>query len=200
MAFYEDGLGGNSDRANDGECCLPRLSPVFSLSGRAFGYFVQFPDTGSRTDGRAMRLWELCSGEVKYFVNCSDFTSGDDIILHLPKNKFIVAVPLSAGLTDERLTQCRRLRFFGYSLALTELNSIDVSPRLMSLFDYVKIPINSDFARGLPHTAARYPGKIFIASGVEDGTALQSAGELGFKLFEGGFAANFKLDKLPNLM
>ena len=202
LAFFED----QYDTAQKFKDLYVNIQPVLLGTGKTFGY--ELIDRGSRgdEDDNTINLNEFnhtldalglhdIENKAHYFISYSKQLFDPAVLKNLPKEKFIVQIPVPANFKSDGRLICHELRKIGYRLALTGLDSGNPPSELLSLASYCKFsPTDADPAAQKKVIEAN-PKIRFIATRVDSQDDFQSAKDAGFQLYQGFFFQNPALNK-----
>jgi EAL and modified HD-GYP domain-containing signal transduction protein len=174
--------------------------PILDLRGRVHGYELLFragPEAIFRGDGDLATRTMLdntvifgldrLTGGLPAFVNCTEESLTEELVHVLPPSMTVLEVLESVKVTPHLIEACRKLKAWGYRLALDDFVWKDGCEPLVELADYIKV----DFA--LSDAAERQIlikrlNKVtvaLIAEKVERQEEYKRACAEGFTLFQG---------------
>ena len=178
--------------------------PIFCQDQDVLGYEVLFRSDAENSfsdpkqDAAALSLDALLqfgldrviSGRLA-FINCTtEFLRRDYLtLLPLPPDRVVGEILETVSANAEMLDACRRLRSYGYHLAVDDFAGSPEATRFLEVADYVKV----DFLRTSPVEQARIAKDLsrrdvrLIAEKVETREALRRATSLGYQYFQGYF-------------
>lgn len=192
--FFED----QYDTAKKFKDLYINIQPILTHLGRTYGY--ELTDRGDENaDGEdslnlsefdrtmdALGLGEI-NDDARYFIHFTNQLLGATVLNNLPKDKFVIQIPVTSAASPAQMKKYRELKSYGYSLALCGITNVPISPELMALADFCKFePGALDAAQQRAFIGAN-PGKRFIATQVDTDTAFEDAQRRGYKLFQGFF-------------
>ncbi len=194
IAYFED----HYDTAKKFKDLYINIQPILLDDGRTYGYELVDQGNDGKEDDDSLNLNEFdrtmealglddLESDTLYFISFSNQLLNQSVMRNLPKNKFIIQIRLTDECTDKDLERYKKLRAFGYSLALAGLNKLNAVPQLVSLAYYCKFdPRETDevFRRNL---IAQHPSKKFIATDVDNAAQFEVAKRQGYTLYQGFF-------------
>lgn len=194
IAYFED----HYDTAKKFKDLYINIQPILLDDGRTYGYELVDQSNDGKEDDDSLNLNEFdrtmealglddLESDTLYFISYSNQLLNQSVMRNLPKNKFIIQIRLTDECTDKDLERYKKLRTFGYSLALAGLNKLNAIPQLVSLAYYCKFdPREKDevFRRNL---IAQHPSKKFIATNVDTAAQFETAKGQGYALYQGFF-------------
>ncbi len=182
-----------------GLCYLAR-QPIMDLRARVHGYELLFragPEESFRGDGdMATRSildnavifgLEKLTGGVPAFVNCTRESLIDDLVEILPASMTVLEILESLDPTPSLVTACRKLKAWGFRLALDDFTwKPGFDPRV-EMADYIKGDFVQSGAAERQILLRRLRGAnvALIAEKIETQQEYKQACEEGFTLFQG---------------
>ncbi|NLH01580.1 MAG: diguanylate cyclase [Clostridiales bacterium] len=172
------------------------MQPILLKSGGTYGYELVDSEKAASEDDDTLSLAEFdrtldalglndIRDGTKYFISFTKQLFNQSALRHLPKDKFIIQIRASDKFTEERLRLYKQLRAYGYSLALTDIDSSNLNQDLLDLVDYCKFAPRGLGASEQMRLISSNPSKTFIASGVSTNEEFETAQRRGFTLFQG---------------
>lgn len=176
--------------------------PIIDHTGELIAYdlFYDTPDEPRSTDETSSLIASLINtfcthnvlGETQGFVKIDDVFLMSGVIYSVPKQLFILSLPLTISLTKEHFERIKELKELGYRFALHDISYIP-HKRLKSLavlfhmLDYVKVDIKNlsqEYMAKLIETLNRYPLEL-IATNVNTQQEYAIVRSLGYPYVEG---------------
>lgn len=196
MVLFED----RYDTAKKFKDFYVTVQPILTAHSTTYAY--EMSDMGSSADGSAsvntvldgfdrtmdmIGLDEISThNKDKYIIQFSNQLLNSSVRKNLPKEKFIISLPLAAGVDEKDIEKYRLLRRCGYQLAIMDLPAANVPPVLLELVDFCMFAKNVDVPTQ-KQIIAKYPSKKFIARDINTAQELEQARTRGFVLFQGYF-------------
>ncbi len=192
MEFFQDSY----DEGKDVKERYINIQPILTADGRTFAYDLM--DRGSEGAGEpdyvtltggghisdALNLQDL-QNEAKYVITYTSGVNTEKSLKNLPKTKFIIQVPVSAGENVAQVATFRALATKGYAISLAGITPETKSSPLLEIASYCKFEPGAFDAAAEREFIAKNPNKMFIATGIDEADQFESAHRRGFKLFEG---------------
>jgi len=196
IAFFED----QYDAAQKFKDLYVTIQPVLLKAGKTFGYEL----IDHRSNAKAKEEENIVSlnefnhtldalglndieNRAHYFISYSKQLFNPAVLGYLPKEKFIIQVPIPAKFTKTDLATCDELQKYGYKLALTGLHSDSSATELLRHVNYCKFsPADTNLVMQKKVIEAN-PKLKFIATNVDSADDFQAAKDAGFHLFQGFF-------------
>ncbi len=195
LVLFED----QYDSAEKFKDLFINIQPILRENGDTFGYELidQSMDEKSEEENSinlaefdrtidALGLDDI-ENNARYMLSFSKQLFSPAVAKNLPKNKFIVQLDASRMNSLGGKKICEELKKYGYTLALSGVNSENFSPELIEAAGYCKFDAKSISQYNQKQIIAKYPKKIFIALDVDTADDFESAKKTGFKLFQGFF-------------
>jgi len=131
-------------------------------------------------------------GDKSGYINISEGLLSSDVIEALPKDRVVLEILETVGLTDDIIARCKYLSEAGFRLALDDIVGLDDRQRaVLPHIAIIKVDrqhlSNEDLA-GLVQKYAPY-SLTLLAEKVETQDQYQYCRSLGFSLFQGYFFA-----------
>jgi len=196
VVFFED----RYDTAQKFKDMFINIQPVLIDYGKTFGYeLIDSGESGNEGEDTvnlsefnraldALGLTEIENDQV-FFIAYSRHLLDRAVVNNLPKDKFIVKVPIHGRMSKAEISSsakaCKDLRAAGYKLLLAGLNSAAPAPELMDLVDYCKFCTTDMNALRQHKIIASYPDLTFIAARVDTPDAFRKAKEAGYRMYQG---------------
>ena len=174
------------------------MQPIMVKNGNTYGYELVDSDKSGKGDDDSFSLSEIdrtldalglndIKDNNRYFISYTKQLLNKAVLKNLPKNKFVIQINAAEKHTDEKMQTYRQLASNGYSLALTNADSENLSPELLTLSEYCRFaPERINGADQMSIISAN-PSKTFIASEVSTNEEFETARRRGFTLFQGYF-------------
>jgi len=176
------------------------IQPVLLSSGKTFGYELidgESSEKEKEEDGtvnlsefnRAMDALGLgdINNKAHYFISYSKQLLNPAVLGNLPRDKFIILLPVSTNLTKEELQIYLDLKKKGYKLAITGIKNINAAKALIGIANYCKFSVYDANPAVRKSLIASNPNIKFIATGVETSGDFTNAKNAGFHFFQGFF-------------
>ncbi len=188
---------GEYDSAKKFKDLYINFQPVLTASGGTFGYELVDTSSHPQTSSTSVTLSDVdrtldalgpsdMLGDAQYFIAYTNQLLNPSVLNNLPKEKFVVQVPLNGPVPPALLSKYKELHAYGYSLAMDGATPEMLSPPLLDIFNYCKFASNVDGAT-IKRVIAANPRIRFIAANVNTPDAFAAAKAQGFKLFQGFF-------------
>jgi EAL and modified HD-GYP domain-containing signal transduction protein len=174
--------------------------PIMDLRGRVHGYELLFragPESAFRGDGDVATRTMLdnavifglpqLAGVLPAFVNCTLESLMSGLVNVLPPSMTVLEILESLEPTPEMVAACRRLKCFGFRLALDDFVWKKEYEPLIELADYIKVDFVTTGAKERRALLNKLRGSsvALIAEKVETPDEYRQAREEGFTLFQG---------------
>ena len=192
VAFFED----QYEVAQKFKDLFINIQPLLLASGKTFGYELIDRGNTGEVDEKAISLNGFnrtvdalglrdIENDQYYFISFSAQLLNPTIAKILPKEKFIIQLTPTGGMNKSDMNICMELRKRGYKLAISGIKSIDATPEVLKLCDYIKFcPEDKDLV--LQKRIVTGNSRVrFIAVNVNSLADFQKAKENGFKLYQG---------------
>ena len=195
IIFFED----RYDIAQKFKDLYINMQPILLTSGKTYGY--ELIDRGSNNEDEdentinlsglnrtldALGLEDI-GNDLCYFISYSNQLLNPAVVKTLPRDKFVVQMPIPAEQGKRDMRAFQSLRKNGYKLALTGLFSTKIIPDSIKFADYCKFNSSDTNLTMQKRMIEKYPKVKFIASKVDTPSEFETAKDAGFKLFQGFF-------------
>ena len=177
--------------------------PILTADEKVFGYELLFRDgienffrttdvdAASRSalnTSLLIGLDVLCDGR-RAFVNCTRDVLLNDYVTLLPSGQTVVEVLETVPADDLVVEACRRLKKFGYTIALDDFAVNDPRESLTELADIIKVDLRATSATDAAAMVKRYgPWRCrMLAEKVETREEFSATKKDGFVYFQGYF-------------
>jgi c-di-GMP-related signal transduction protein len=175
---------------------------IFDSNSHLYGYELLFragPDNQFSGDSEEATNETIdnclsmvaCSSARNLFVNCTHSALVNMSVALLPSQRVVLEVLETVVADEDLLEACRRLRRFGFRIALDDFLPDESRAGLVDIADYVKIDFRSTDAAARQEIYKLFRGKnpVFLAEKVETEDQLATAREEGNTLFQGFYHA-----------
>jgi EAL and modified HD-GYP domain-containing signal transduction protein len=174
--------------------------PIMDLHGRVHGYELLFragPEAAFRGDGDlATRTMldntvifglERLTGGLPAFVNCTREALTEEMVHVLPASMTVLEILESLEPTPALIAACRKLKAFGFRLALDDFTFKPKWGPLVELADYIKVDFTLSCRQEREAILKRLRAVTvaLVAEKVETQEELRQARAEGFTLFQG---------------
>ena len=196
VVFFED----RYDTAKKFKDMYINIRPVLYDYGKTFGYeLVDSLSARAHEEGTVSlsefnrTLDALGLGEIEnkhqYFITYTEQLLNPAVLNNLPKDKFIVQMPLAAKQSKDELQRdiqvYNQLRKNGYRITLSGLDSASPATELLNLADYCKFsPADKNMPLQKKIISSHHKVR-FIATDIDTHEAYLAAKDCGFSMFQG---------------
>ena len=175
------------------------IQPILLVNGKTYGYELIDGESNEETKeedvvslsefNRAMDALGLSdiNNKAHYFISYSKQLLNPAVLENLPRDKFIITLPITKSPSKEEITSYIEIKKKGYQLALSGMKSANTAKALISIASYCKISINEINPPLQRALMAANPGLKFVVSGVDTASSFDRAKNAGFTLFQGFF-------------
>lgn len=125
----------------------------------------------------------------RVFINCTRELLVGGLVTLLPPDLVVLEILEDVAADDEVIAACRRLRSFGYSLALDDFTADRMGSPFLDLVSFVKVDLRLNEKTQLCAIAQRLSnrGLRLIAEKVETREELEISHAAGYQYFQGYF-------------
>lgn len=176
--------------------------PIFDRSQKVFGYELLFrngiqnyfnadPELAARSTLDTSLLFgikTLCDNR-RAFVNCTREVLFKDLITLLPPDQTVAEILETVEPEDRVIAACKRLKSFGYMIALDDFAPNDPRIPLCEFADIIKVDIRAtrpEERAGMIRRFGSHKCKM-LAEKLETPHEFQQARDMGFVYFQGYF-------------
>ena len=176
--------------------------PIFDRSQNVFGYELLFrngiedyfnadPELAARATldtSLLLGINTLCANRLA-FVNCTREVLFKDLITLLPPNQVVAEILETVEPEARLIAACKRLKSFGYLIALDDFAPNDPRIPLCEFADIIKVDIRATSAQERVGLMRRFgsPKCKMLAEKLETPHEFQQARDMGFVYFQGYF-------------
>jgi len=176
--------------------------PIFDRAQNVFGYEILFrngvedyfnadPELAARSTLDSSLLFGinmLCDNR-RAFVNCTRDVLFKDLITLLPPNQTVAEILETVEPEDRVIAACKRLKAFGYLIALDDFAPDDPRLPLCEFADIIKVDVRATQPNERAGMMRRFgsPKCKMLAEKLETPHEFQQAREMGFVYFQGYF-------------
>ncbi|HKM86829.1 MAG TPA: HDOD domain-containing protein [Terriglobales bacterium] len=176
--------------------------PILDRSQNVFGYEILFrngvenyfhadPDLAARSTLDSSLLFginTLCDNRLA-FVNCTRDVLFKDLITLLPPNQTVAEILETVEPEDRVIAACKRLKSFGYMIALDDFAPNDPRIPLCEFADIIKVDIRTTQLEERAGMMRRFgsPTCKLLAEKLETPQEFHQARDMGFVYFQGYF-------------
>jgi len=176
--------------------------PILDRSQNVFGYELLFrngvedyfnadPELAARSTLDSSLLFginTLCDNRLA-FVNCTREVLFKDLITLLPPNQTVAEILETVEPEDRVIAACKRLKSFGYMIALDDFAPNDPRIPLCEFADIIKIDVRATKLEERAGMMRRFasPKCKMLAEKLETPHEFQQARDMGFVYFQGYF-------------
>ena len=176
--------------------------PIFDRAQNVFGYEILFrngvedyfnadPELAARSTLDSSLLFGinmLCDNR-RAFVNCTRDVLFKDLITLLPPNQTVAEILETVEPEDRVIAACKRLKAFGYLIALDDFAPDDPRLPLCEFADIIKVDVRATQPEERAGMIRRFgsPKCKMLAEKLETPHEFQQAREMGFVYFQGYF-------------
>jgi EAL and modified HD-GYP domain-containing signal transduction protein len=176
--------------------------PIFDRAQNVFGYEILFrngvedyfnadPELAARSTLDSSLLFGinmLCDNR-RAFVNCTRDVLFKDLITLLPPNQTVAEILETVEPEDRVIAACKRLKAFGYLIALDDFAPDDPRIPLCEFADIIKVDVRATRPEERAGMMRRFgsPKCKMLAEKLETPHEFQQAREMGFVYFQGYF-------------
>ena len=176
--------------------------PIFDRAQNVFGYEILFrngvedyfnadPELAARSTLDSSLLFGinmLCDNR-RAFVNCTRDVLFKDLITLLPPNQTVAEILETVEPEDRVIAACKRLKAFGYLIALDDFAPDDPRIPLCEFADIIKVDVRATKPEERAGMIRRFgsPKCKMLAEKLETPHEFQQAREMGFVYFQGYF-------------
>ena len=183
-----------------GQCFVAR-QPILDRAQNVFGYEILFrngvedyfnadPELAARSMLDSSLLYginTLCDNR-RAFVNCTRDVLFKDLITLLPPNQTVAEILETVAPEDRVIAACKRLKSFGYLIALDDFAPNDPRVPLCEFADIIKVDIRATQPEERADMMHRFGSKCkMLAEKLETPHEFQQARDMGFVYFQGYF-------------
>jgi EAL and modified HD-GYP domain-containing signal transduction protein len=175
--------------------------PIFDRVRNVFGYEILFrngiqdffnadPELAARSTLDSSLLYginTLCDNR-RAFVNCTRDVLFKDLITLLPPNQTVAEILETVEPEDRVIAACKRLKSFGYMIALDDFAPNDPRLPLCEFADIIKVDIRATRPEERAGMMRRFGSKCrMLAEKLETPQEFHQARDMGFVYFQGYF-------------
>jgi len=175
--------------------------PIFDREQNVFGYEILFrngvedyfnadPELAARSTLDSSLLFGinmLCDNR-RAFVNCTREVLFKDLITLLPPNQTVAEILETVEPEDRVIAACKRLKSFGYMIALDDFAPNDPRVPLCEFADIIKVDIRATRPEERAGMMRRFGSKCkMLAEKLETPQEFRQACDMGFVYFQGYF-------------
>jgi c-di-GMP-related signal transduction protein len=176
--------------------------PIFDISQKVFGYELLFrngvedyfnadPELAARSMLDSSLLYginTLCDNRLA-FVNCTREVLFKDLITLLPPHQTVAEILETVEPEDRVIAACKRLKSFGYLIALDDFAPNDPRIPLVEFADIIKVDIRATRPEERAGMMRRFgsPKRKMLAEKLETPHEFHQARDMGFVYFQGYF-------------
>ncbi|MGA7295056.1 MAG: HDOD domain-containing protein, partial [Terriglobales bacterium] len=176
--------------------------PIFDRSQHVFGYEILFrngvedyfnadPELAARSTLDSSLLFginTLCDNR-RAFVNCTREVLFKDLITLLPPGQAVAEILETVEPEDRVIAACKRLKSFGYMIALDDFAPHDPRIPLVEFADIIKVDIRATRPEERAGMMRRFasPKCKMLAEKLETPHEFHQASDMGFVYFQGYF-------------
>jgi EAL and modified HD-GYP domain-containing signal transduction protein len=176
--------------------------PILDRAQNVFGYEILFrngvedyfnadPELAARSTLDSSLLFGinmLCDNR-RAFVNCTRDVLFKDLITLLPPNQTVAEILETVEPEDRVIAACKRLKAFGYLIALDDFAPDDPRLPLCEFADIIKVDVRATQPNERAGMMRRFgsPKCKMLAEKLETPHEFQQAREMGFVYFQGYF-------------
>jgi c-di-GMP-related signal transduction protein len=176
--------------------------PIFDRSQNVLGYELLFrngienyfnadPDSAARSTLDSSLLFginTLCDNR-RAFVNCTREVLFKDLITLLPPSQVVAEILETVEPEDRLIAGCKRLKAFGYLVALDDFAPNDPRIPLVEFADIIKVDLLATRPEERASMMRRFGSAKckMLAEKLETPHEFYQAGEMGFAYFQGYF-------------
>ena len=176
--------------------------PIFDRAQRVFGYELLFrngvenyfnadPELAARSTldtSLLLGMSTLCDNRLA-FVNCTREVLLKDLITLLPPNQTVAEILETVEPGDRVIAACKRLKSFGYRIALDDFAANDPRIPLCEFADIIKVDIRATAPAERAGMMRRFGSAKckMLAEKVETPLEFQQTRDMGFAYFQGYF-------------
>jgi c-di-GMP-related signal transduction protein len=186
-----------------GEFRFMARQPILDKARRLYGYELlfrsgpnnAFADLASEGATQSVLDLSLLLGAGSFtdgyraFINCTRTHLTSGVLRMLPKDLVVLEILEDVPADEEILTECRKLKGEGYTIAVDDIVSARERTELIDLADIIKVDFllaNEQQQKEIAHRFAR-SGVQLLAEKVETHEQFQAAVKMGYTLFQGYF-------------
>jgi EAL and modified HD-GYP domain-containing signal transduction protein len=175
--------------------------PVFDRAQKVFGYEILFrngvedyfnadPDLAARSTLDSSLLFGinmLCDNR-RAFMNCTREVLFKDLITLLPPHQTVAEILETVEPEDRVIAACKRLKSFGYLIALDDFAPNDPRLPLCEFADIIKVDVRATRPEERAGMMRRFGSKSkMLAEKLETPHEFHQARDMGFAYFQGYF-------------
>ena len=176
--------------------------PIFDRSQNVFGYEILFrngiedyfnadPELAARSTLDSSLLYginTLCDNRLA-FVNCTREVLFKDLVTLLPPSQTVAEILETVEPEDRVIAACKRLKAFGYLIALDDFAPNDPRLPLCEFADIIKVDVRATNPEERVEMMSQFgsPKCKLLAEKLETPHEFQQARDLGFNYFQGYF-------------
>jgi EAL and modified HD-GYP domain-containing signal transduction protein len=175
--------------------------PVFDRTQNVFGYEILFrngvedyfnadPELAARSTLDSSLLFGinmLCDNR-RAFVNCTREVLFKDLITLLPPHQTVAEILETVEPEDRVIAACKRLKSFGYMIALDDFAPNDPRLPLCEFADIIKVDVRATRPEERAGMMRRFGSKCkMLAEKLETPQEFRQACDMGFVYFQGYF-------------
>ena len=175
--------------------------PIFDRAQNVFGYEILFrngvedyfnadPELAARSTLDSSLLYginTLCDNR-RAFVNCTREVLFKDLITLLPPHQTVAEILETVEPEDRVIAACKRLKSFGYMIALDDFAPNDPRLPLCEFADIIKVDVRATRPEERAGMMRRFGSKCkMLAEKLETPHEFHQARDMGFVYFQGYF-------------
>jgi EAL and modified HD-GYP domain-containing signal transduction protein len=176
--------------------------PIFDRSQNVFGYELLFrngiedffnadPELAARSmvDSSLLFGINMLCDKRRAFVNCTREVLFKDLITLLPPNQTVAEILETVEPDDRVIAACKRLKSFGYLIALDDFAPNDPRVPLCEFADIIKVDVRATRPEERAGIMRRFasPKCKMLAEKLETPHEFHQARDMGFVYFQGYF-------------
>lgn len=194
LTVFED----KYDQAKKFKDLYINIQPLLMADGMTYGYELVDRGAGEDDESGLVNLTELnrtldalaledIDNGIVYFINYTDQLLSPIVLNNLPVDKFIIQLHVPGQITRVDVNRILGLRKNNYSIALTGINSKNVTQEMLNYVKFCKFDKADKNQMMQKRIIAANPDVDFIASDINSHEDFNKARSAGYKLFQGFF-------------
>ena len=177
--------------------------PILNKRKQLYGYELLFRSGPTQTfadlasEGATQSVLDLSlvlgagsfTDGYRAFINCTHAHLSSGVLRTLPRNLVVLEILEDVPADEEVLSECRKLKAEGYTIAVDDIVSTTDRIELISLADIIKVDFMLTDEKEQKEIARRFgrSGVQLLAEKVETHEQFQAAAKMGYTLFQGYF-------------
>ncbi len=182
------------------DVCIAR-KPIFDKNMNVYGYDLLYAEENSQDTVSAVDVKYELLYDSFFIIGIDDLTNGatafirfsralieNELPIQIPRNRIVVEVLEDDYLHYVTIDDCKKIKSYGYMLALDGFILNDTNIELLKTADIIKIDFSAATNKTQAAMIRKYSGTVkFMADNIDTRDDYKRASEMGYDFFEGSF-------------